>query len=154
MTLACGAPCNMSADVLSGGVTLADETCNDSAGGVLGVERVAQLLTRGIQLLLGVVCAENECVPFVLEQVEERGDGRVRWGPRRGRGRSCDTLPQYFTDVFWMQRRTCFDRHKVRLLQFFARHRVCAVLGDVFDDEAALVDVPGLGDDGLLGRLT
>lgn len=52
--------------VLSCRVALLNETRNNPRSGVLVVEGIAELLTRGIQLLLGGVHGQNHSIPFVL----------------------------------------------------------------------------------------
>lgn len=49
------------------------------------------------------------------------------------------------------RRHTGFDDHQVGLLELVASYWVCAILGDVFEDEATLIDFPRLhGDNWLL----
>ena len=65
---------------VSGFVSLLDETSNDSAGGLVLVESLGELLTNVVELLLEGEGFQHKAVPFVLEGIEESWDtGGLDW---------------------------------------------------------------------------
>lgn len=68
---------------LSSSITLPDYARNDTSGGILGVQRVTQLLSDGVVLLLHRESLEHERVPFVLEGLQQSRDRRMARGTWR-----------------------------------------------------------------------
>jgi hypothetical protein len=51
--------------------------------------------------------------------------------------------------------RTGFHRNEVRLLQLLASNRICAIVGDIFEDQSAFINMSRLGrHDRVLRRLS
>lgn len=68
---------------LSGSITFPDYTRNDASGGILGIQRVTQLLSNGVILLFHRESLENERVPFVLKRLQQSRDRRMARGAWR-----------------------------------------------------------------------
>jgi hypothetical protein len=70
--------------LLSGGITLADQSRDDAGCCVLGIQGIAQFLTEGVVFLPGRKNLKDNSVVFVLQGVKESGNGGVggwaRWG--------------------------------------------------------------------------
>jgi hypothetical protein len=117
-------------------VSLARHARNHARGGIVLVERRAELLSCLRQLLLERVCLEHNGVPLVLEGAEQRGDRRE---VRRTRG----------DDLRRLQLNQVLDG------ELFAGDGICVVLGDVCLDQALLEDVPAFArGNGLPGRFS
>jgi hypothetical protein len=69
---------------LSGSVTFSDEARNNSAGCILCIKSIAQLLAGRIVLLLQGKSLQNKSIPLVLKGVKKRGDGGLGRESRRG----------------------------------------------------------------------
>jgi hypothetical protein len=117
-------------------VSLARHARNHARGGIVLVQRGAELLSRLRQLLLERVCLEHNGVPLVLEGAEQRGDRR-----EVGRARGDDL------------RR--LELNQVLDGELFAGDGIGVVLGDVCLDQALFEDVSAFArGDGLPGRFS
>lgn len=102
-------------------ISLPRESCNNSHGGIVLVQRCGEFLSGACELLLEVICLESKRVPFVLEGREEGWDGC-----EGRRTRSDDTRRM--------------DRKEIISGQGLSRIGLGGMFVDVLLDKALLVD--------------
>ncbi|KAI6750314.1 hypothetical protein HG531_007579 [Fusarium graminearum] len=116
-------------------ISLPRESCNNSHGGIVLVQRCGEFLSGACELLLEVICLESKRVPFVLEGREEGWDGC-----EGRRTRSDDTRRM--------------DRKEIISGQGLSRIGLGGMFVDVLLDKALLVDNTWDRHDGLLRSLS
>jgi hypothetical protein len=104
---------------ISGFISLLRQARDHSHGGIMLIERSAQLAPCLCQVLLQGVCFQSKRIPFLLEYTEQRRDGS-----EGGRSGSNNALR--------------LDIDQIVGGEFFAIHRVLAILGNVGLNEALL----------------
>lgn len=134
---------------LSSCIAFPDETRNYAASSVLCVQRVTQFLASGVILLFKSKGLKNLSIPFILKSVQNSRDRRLSgWSRSSGLGVYTTWLvklssKRYASQYQWCETSklhafeenestlTSFNGYQVRLLQFFAREWICAIVGNV-----------------------
>ena len=141
-----------SKDILSSRIAFTNQTCDNTSGSILRVQRVTQFLPNRVVLLPQREKLQNNCIILVLQSMEESRQGSMCGWPR---GRSfwcwaCVSSPGIMSSH--REGLTGFKFYEVALFEFVTSDWVSAIFSDILGYKPAFVDMTRLdGDDGILG---